>query len=139
MVHSLVYVSSATDLFDRAELEEILAVSRRNNAARGVTGMLLYKDGNLMQVLEGDEEAVQATYARISADPRHRGLMVLLEEAVEDRQFADWTMAFRDLEAADAQAVPGYSQFLNTSLDSQELTRDPSAARQLLTVFKKSM
>ena len=138
-MHSLVYVSSATELFDRAELDEILAESRRNNEAAGVTGMLLYKDGNLMQVLEGDEEAVQATYARISADPRHRGLMVLLKEAVEDRQFEDWTMAFRDLEAADAQAVPGYSQFLNTSLDSQELTRDPSAARQLLTVFKKSM
>ena len=138
-MHSLVYVSSATELFDRAELDEILAVSRRNNATVGVTGMLLYKDGNLMQALEGDQADVQATYHRISTDPRHRGLMVLLEETVEERQFEDWTMAFRDLEATDVQAVPGYSQFLNTSFDDPGLTNDPSAPKQLLTVFRNAM
>jgi hypothetical protein len=138
-VHSLVYVSSATELFSRAELDDILAASRRNNAAAGVTGMLLYKDGNLMQVLEGDEAAVRDTYARIALDPRHRGLLVLLEQAVEERQFEDWTMAFRDLEAVDAATVPGYSQFLNTPLTSPEITGDPSAAWRLLTTFKQSM
>jgi hypothetical protein len=35
MVHVLVYVSSATELLGPAELGEILAVSRRNNAAAG--------------------------------------------------------------------------------------------------------
>jgi Sensors of blue-light using FAD len=138
-VHSLVYVSSATELFSRSELDDILEASRRNNAAADVTGMLLYKDGNLMQVLEGDEAAVRETYARIALDPRHRGLLVLLEEAVEERQFEDWTMAFRDLEAVDAATVPGYSQFLNTPLNSPELTKDPSAAWRLLTTFKQSM
>jgi hypothetical protein len=138
-VHSLVYVSSATELFSRSELDDILAASRRNNAAAGVTGMLLYKDGNLMQVLEGDEAAVRDTYARIALDPRHRGLMVLLEQAVQERQFEDWTMAFRDLEAVDAATVPGYSQFLNTPLTSPEITGDPSAAWRLLTTFKQSM
>jgi Sensors of blue-light using FAD len=139
MIHSLVYVSSATELFDRTELDDILAVSRRNNAAVGVTGMLLYKDGNLMQVLEGDEQAVRGTYTRISADPRHRGLIVLLDERAEQRDFEDWTMAFRDLESTEVRDVPGYSEFLNTPLDSQELVSDPSAARQLLRTFKRSM
>jgi hypothetical protein len=139
MIHSLVYVSSATELFDRTELDDILAVSRRNNAAVGVTGMLLYKDGNLMQVLEGDEQAVRGTYTRISADPRHRGLIVLLDERAEQRDFEDWTMAFRDLESTEVRDVPGYSEFLNTPLDSNELVSDPSAARRLLRTFKRSM
>jgi hypothetical protein len=139
MIQSLVYVSSATELFDRSELDDILAVSRRNNAAVGLTGMLLYKDGNLMQVLEGDEQAVRATYTRISADPRHRGLIVLLDERAEQRDFEDWTMAFRDLESTEVRDVPGYSEFLNTPLDSHELVSDPSAARQLLRTFKRSM
>ena len=138
-MHSLVYVSSATELFDRAELDEILAESRRNNEAAGVTGMLLYKDGNLMQVLEGDEPAVRDTYDRIARDQRHRGLMVLLEEEVTERDFDEWTMAFRDLEAADASAAPGYSEFLNTPLNGPEFTEDPTAARRLLNSFKRSM
>ena len=139
MLHQLVYVSSATELLERAQLDEILAVSRRNNAARGVTGMLLYKDGNLMQVLEGEPDVVRETYERIGRDPRHRGLLVLLDDAVEERSFDEWTMAFRDLDAADAQAVPGYSEFLNTSLTSPELTGDPSAAQRLLSTFRRSM
>jgi hypothetical protein len=139
VIHSLVYVSSATELFDRSELDDILAASRRNNAAAGVTGMLLYKDGNLMQVLEGDEPTVRATYTRISADRRHRGLIVLLDETAEQREFEDWTMAFRDLESAEVGEVPGYSEFLNTPLDSHELVADPSRARLLLRTFKRSM
>jgi hypothetical protein len=137
--HSLVYVSSASDLFERDALEEILAVSRRNNEAAGITGMLLYKDGNLMQVLEGSEPAVRETYERIAQDPRHRGLLVLLEDEVTERDFGEWTMAFRDLEAEDAQAAPGYSAFLNTPLNGPEFTEDPTAARRLLASFKKSM
>jgi Sensors of blue-light using FAD len=139
VTHSLVYVSSAIDLFDRAQLDDILAVSRRNNSARGITGMLLYKDGNLMQVLEGDEQAVRSTYERIAMDPRHRGLLVLLEEEVAERSFEDWSMAFRDLDSVDATTTPGYSQFLNTPLNGPEFTRDPSAARRLLMMFKQSM
>ena len=139
MLHQLVYVSSASELFERTELESILAVSRRNNAAVGVTGMLLYKDGNLMQVLEGEEDAVRQTYTRISVDPRHRGLLILLEGPVEERAFEEWEMAFRDLEAPDAQSLPGYSEFLSTSLTGPELTNDPSAAERLLSSFRKSM
>ncbi len=36
-------------------LGSLLETCRRNNTAAGVTGMLLYKDGNFMQVLEGEE------------------------------------------------------------------------------------
>ena len=37
----LVYVSCATDPFDGAALDELLAVSRANNTRDGITGMLL--------------------------------------------------------------------------------------------------
>jgi len=76
--------------------------------------MLLYKDGNFMQAIEGDEDVVRALHARIALDPRHRGLITLLEGSVPERQFPDWSMGFQNLDAGDAQSVPGYSQFLNT-------------------------
>ena len=70
-------------------LLELLAVARRNNPRAGVTGQLLYKDGNFMQLIEGDEAAVRALFARIERDPRHGGVIVLLDHVVPEREFSD--------------------------------------------------
>jgi len=50
-MHQLLYTSSTLRDFDDAQLENILAASRRNNPKLGVTGMLLYCEGGFMQVL----------------------------------------------------------------------------------------
>lgn len=139
MLYSLVYVSSATTLYSQPELDEILAHSHRNNAAAGISGVLLYKDGNLMQVLEGEEAKVRSLYATIAADRRHKGLIVLWEGSAETRQFPGWKMAFRNLNGADAAATPGYSEFLNVSLTSAEFVGNPTVAQKLLTTFRQSM
>ncbi|HKH09805.1 MAG TPA: BLUF domain-containing protein [Rubrobacter sp.] len=135
----LVYVSSAVRPFSRPELEDLLATSRDNNARAGVTGMLLYKDGNFMQVIEGEEEAVRALYDKIGNDPRHRGEITLRQDFTEGRQFPDWSMGFRDLQSPEARAIPGYSEFLNTPLTGQEFSGDPTRAQKLLLTFKKTM
>ena len=75
----LVYVSMAQEKMSKEDLLDILAQSREANAKAGITGMLLYKDGNFMQALEGEETAVRALYARICRDPRHRGILTLVE------------------------------------------------------------
>ena len=138
-MHFLLYVSSATHLFSRDELHWILSTSRKNNAALAVSGILLYKDGNQMQLLEGEERAVVDLYHRIGTDPRHHDLTVIHEGAQDERQFPDWSMAFRDLEGSDARNTPGYSDFLATPLTSPRLTSDVTHCRQLLDLFKSSM
>lgn len=138
MDHCLVYVSSATTLWSETELDEILTTSRRNNARLGISGMLLYKGGNVMQVLEGDETRVRALFAKIAADPRHHGLITVWDDP-EPRQFTDWTMAFRDLNRADAHATPGYSEFLNTPLTAPAFATDPGTCQRLLNTFKQDL
>ena len=76
------------------EVEGILAVSRRNNARVGVTGALIFNRSTFGQVLEGPEAAVEETYVRIEADPRHRDVEVLDLRSVEERAFGDWSMGF---------------------------------------------
>ena len=49
----MAYVSTASKLFDPAELRDMLKESNLRNKEAGITGMLLYKDGQFMQVLEG--------------------------------------------------------------------------------------
>lgn len=138
-IFQLVYVSSAIDVFSDAQLLDLLDVSRRNNLAGGITGMLLYKDGNFMQLLEGDEAAVRDTFGRIRNDPRHRDIITLLQAPAAQRDFADWTMGFRNLATIDADRVPGYTEFLDLPLDADDFAAEPSRCQRLLRTFKRSM
>ena len=89
----LVYVSTARPGAGPTGYQAILDVARRNNRRDGITG-LLYADGKrFLQALEGPEAAVEAVFARIQADPRHRAIVLLSCRAVETREFGDWEMA----------------------------------------------
>lgn len=90
----LVYVSSATELFTDDALTALLEQSRERNARDGITGMLLYQEGNFLQLIEGPETAVRALHARILKDRRHHKLITVLEESVTDRECAQWSMGF---------------------------------------------
>lgn len=88
----LVYISTAVGAPDA---QPILVASRRNNARDGITG-LLYADGRrFLQALEGEHDAVERAFLRISVDARHRALVVLSRREVGVREFGAWTMAER--------------------------------------------
>jgi hypothetical protein len=132
-MYHLIYVSSAVDLFSDAQLQELLKVSRANNSKCDVTGMLLYVDGNFIQVLEGEEEVVTTTHLRIARDPRHHGMLVLLQGEIAQRDFVDWSMGFRKVEADDGRDLPGYSDFLLLKTDPE---KQRSSVLRLLDHFK---
>lgn len=139
MVTYLTYVSSARTLLDPAALRELLAQARANNARDEITGMLLYRDGNFMQTVEGAAEAVAGLHARLALDGRHTGMSVLLSGELERRRFEGWSMGFRDLGDGVAADTPGYSEFLRTPLTADAFGADPSASERLLLSFKRSM
>jgi hypothetical protein len=135
---SLVYVSTVKGGFSAADLVALLEQSREKNARLGITGMLLYKDGNFMQVLEGPDDVVRQLVKTIYADDRHHGVIQLLEWQIEQRQFPDWTMGFKDLNDPALRENPGYSEFMNQPLDSQIFRTEPSKARKLLEIFRRN-
>jgi hypothetical protein len=135
----LVYVSSATDPFSKEDLLALLERSRPRNEALGVTGLLLYKDGNIMQVLEGDEGVLEALYLRIQADPRHTGVILLYLSPLASRDFPDWSMAFHDLQDPGLRFLPGFSEFLNQPFDPAVFENEPSRARRLVALFRANM
>lgn len=89
----LVYVSSATPALIPIDPTPILDVSRRNNQRDEITGAL-YSDGQrFLQALEGSEAAVDAAFARIGGDRRHRAIVTLSRRTIAAREFGDWAMA----------------------------------------------
>jgi hypothetical protein len=99
------YVSTMLDQ-GTAAFPAIHEASVRNNLRRKVTGMLLYAEGGILQVLEGEKADVLETFNAIEHDPRHHGIIVLLEEAISERQFPAWSMGFKHLTATELQQCP---------------------------------
>jgi hypothetical protein len=93
-VLQLVYVSSVNPGVVVA-IEAILATSQRNNARDGITGLLYADRARFLQALEGPAAAVEAAFARIQADPRHRAIVALSRREIEVREFGSWNMAHR--------------------------------------------
>lgn len=92
-MHQLIYVSSVAPASSGIDPAAILEVSRENNRRDGLTG-LLYSDGRrFLQVLEGEAEQVDRTFARIEADRRHRAIVLLSHKEIDAREFGDWAMA----------------------------------------------
>jgi Sensors of blue-light using FAD len=134
-MYRLVYCSAARALFSKPDLLDLLSKARTKNLRLGITGMLLYKDGNFLQLLEGERSAVKQLFVQIASDPRHSGSIVIEEEESPQRVFEDWSMGFRDLSDPEVRQLPGFSHYMNTPLIAESLARHPSAALQLLAIF----
>lgn len=135
----IIYTSTASVQMRREDLRALLKGSHERNARAGITGILLYKDGNFMQVLEGEEQTVKTLFTKISNDRRHHGIIPLLQTPIPQRQFPDSSMAFHDLDHNANRDLPGYSEFLNTPLNGELFRNDLTRCEKLLLLFKKNI
>ena len=132
----MIYTSEAKTKFSPAELQELLLIARRNNDRDAITGMLLYEDGTFLQVLEGENDVVDATYQRIAADKRHHKIMLIARFEVDHRSFHDWEMGFFDASGGKLLQLRGYSNFLSKRSVELENLEDGDKAREVLLNFK---
>jgi hypothetical protein len=121
----LIYLSSGSSWLTPSDLGLILEQARRNNAREGVTGLLLHADGNFLQVLEGDASVVEGLYKIILEDPRHFGVIKLVQYEIEARQFPKWTMALRRLRDLGVEDQARFSENL-TKWKASPFTEDAS-------------
>ena len=130
----ILYSSVAINEFNQTELEALLAQSRENNAKLAITGLLLYRNGSFMQVLEGPENAVNDTYAIIKTDTRHREVFKLYDSPITKRDFPKWSMAFNSNED---EHIEGLSDFLHIYQSQDELQIPEGSVLQLLKRFRQ--
>lgn len=87
------------------DVDRILQQSRHNNAVDGITGLLWHDGTHFLQVIEGPESSVAATYARIAGDSRHSDLSILSDRTIATREFGYWSMERATRTLADGEAV----------------------------------
>ncbi|MBF4162380.1 BLUF domain-containing protein [Nocardioides acrostichi] len=135
-MYSLLYSSTATGQLGRDDLRALLDLARERNGAAGITGMLLFHEGQFMQVLEGPREQVDDTYSRISRDRRHRSLWVEMQGEVERRGFPDWTMGYSDLSEETQEQREGFTRFF-ADVHAGKPVDVPTPAHVLLRAFSR--
>ena len=105
----VIYVSEKTDSSD-ASLAQIIDSSTKNNLETGVTGCLLSGSNSFLQLLEGPRQTIDRLYVTINADSRHKNVVMLTDEDIDERLFASWSLKlapFDDLEWSDAEFGSG--------------------------------
>lgn len=132
----LIYASTATSAFVPSDLQSILLTARANNAARLISGMLLYTSGSFFQVLEGDGDAIEALYAGIAADRRHANVTRIICEPIAERVFGDWSMGYISPEnASELESIEGLSDLFGQGSSLVDLR--PGRAKKLLSAFSQ--
>jgi hypothetical protein len=101
MLIQLIYASRAVGPQTTAMTSSILATAQAHNKSHGITGVLCQGQGCFLQLLEGEEGAVNQLYSRILNDKRHQEIAVLDKAEITQRRFPNWSMAHVNLEEAD--------------------------------------
>lgn len=97
MEHCIVYFSTWREPFNEQDLITTLEQSRQNNTVDGITSVTLYVRGNIIQVLEGTKEAVEALFSRIEQDQRHTNITKVLSRPIQSRLFSGSSLAYETI------------------------------------------
>jgi hypothetical protein len=132
---TITYTSSATQLMSVSELVDLIEQIRPKNERLGVTGLLLYSGGNVIQTLEGSGEVVDGLIDVITADARHTDVRVLDRRYVDDRAFSTWSMGFRNVTAREIAELQDFGELARQSV-GDDLSPHAVAAFGLLETFR---
>ncbi len=133
-MYRIIYLSSAVKEFSEEEISLLLIHSRKHNAEHHITGVLLYIEGDFLQVIEGEKIIIKQLFEKIKVDPRHKGVICVFDGAIKERNFKDWSMGFCALEYENLRQICGYETFERKDLfDSTDKT-----ASVFLELFIKS-
>jgi hypothetical protein len=116
VIYQILYSSRETYPLRAEDLIRLLLSSRERNRGADVTGVLLYRQGRFMQLLEGSEAAVRPLYAHIADDPRHGDIEVQLARTCDARLMHGWNMGY-----ADAPTAGGREAFDGLRADDRVL------------------
>lgn len=87
MKYELIYHSYADSNITNEQIDSIIKNSRENNSKNGITACLLYHNKQFVQLLEGEQEAIEHLYDNICKDSRHSQVATIHKGAIEKNSF----------------------------------------------------
>lgn len=132
----ILYVSESTAPLSRPELLALNYASQTNNQRAGITGLMVYSSGNIIQAIEGDPNRIRDLFDRIRRDARHMNIRTLLDEFTTERTFEGWAMGLLDLSRLRRLDLDRLSMALRAAAKAQEESEKRRCGRIVLGVFR---
>ena len=129
----IIYVSRATAQMNPSAFEQILVKARAYNVAAGITGCLIYQEGQFMQMLEGPKDKIHILLDHIRADLRHTDFTTVIEGYSTQRVFPDWSMGFRDM--THLLDAPDFTPWRKRKISLFELAEDARTSYTYITAL----
>ncbi|WP_201586916.1 BLUF domain-containing protein [Psychrobacter jeotgali] len=125
---SMTYASRANPDVSAKDFNEILKQAQTNNAANGITGMLIFNRNYFLQTIEGPRAKINRLLYSLIADQRHHDLQLLGSRELKHREWAKWSMNYASPSEANAAVYLKYS----TTVDFNPYLLSAEAAHNLM-------
>jgi hypothetical protein len=132
---TLIYVSEVSDDISYSDAQDILNRSYSNNMRKDVKGVLVYRDHHFIQCLEGRVEVVDALYARIAQDIRHKNVKVIGEKLLDERYYDSWNMANASRNAVVDEIFQKHSVGFGSSLYKAQFENMYALLKELVMII----
>lgn len=126
----VLYVSEASGEWRNglsAALANIVMTCTHFNAGNHVTGVLAFRNGTFLQVLEGPPPIIGRLIQRISRDARHSEMQVLVDEESESKSFSKWLYRL----APSSEMPAEFVRFVSARYSAIALQADPKSLGML--------
>ncbi|MBO0357861.1 BLUF domain-containing protein [Hymenobacter sp. BT186] len=134
-MHHIIYMSRGVRPMNEEELLTLLEQARRENERQGITGALVYGDGQFMQIIEGEESVLAALYAKLLQDSWHINVVKLADKQIGQRSFQDWSMGFQVVSADKFAELAGYVDPAAMKMDVPGLSAADALLLQMMKTF----
>ena len=92
-MYELFITTVASRQFSSSDIKEIVKQLSVRNSQYGLTGILIYNNGEFYQILEGEEETIQKMRDEIIHDSLHGSVHVIWEGQIQDRGYTNWGLS----------------------------------------------
>jgi hypothetical protein len=132
--YQVLYVSKAKKEIDEQSIKEIVDQATTHNSKTGITGILLFRGGIFLQLLEGEKSKVDFLYKKISNDSRHEQVTQIFCLEKNEPLFENWSMGYHEVSDIDVSMI---NEFLSwNKLISAAKDLDNNIILYILNRFK---
>ncbi|MCA0132432.1 BLUF domain-containing protein [Winogradskyella alexanderae] len=87
---AICYISNFARDLNKHQISELIETVNCNNIRENITGILIIRNKQFFQILEGENRVINQMYKKIRSDKRHSTIIKLLDITIDGRIFSDY-------------------------------------------------
>ena len=104
----LAYFSTSEKILSNEELLSMLTRFRQKNSEFDICGLLVYCEDCFFQVIEGNKTDIEQLWRNIVKDKSHSLVTQILKCPINEKSYAEWSMAFTRFRHSNEVDVEGF-------------------------------